>query len=70
MHIYDGMPIDGIVLLGCTANTIIVSRFKAGKLVGIGTLAVSQDGKTLTNPETGIRADGQPYDVILVYEKQ
>jgi hypothetical protein len=30
------------------------------QLVHIGTLVVSQDGKTLTNPETGIRATGLP----------
>ena len=78
MHIYDGTPhpstglsvYDASAYTRVDANTIIVSRFKAGKLVGIGALVVSQDGKILTNPETGIRANGQPYDVILVYDKQ
>jgi hypothetical protein len=78
MHIYDGMPhpstglsfYDASAYTRVDANTIIISRFKAGKLVQIGTLVVSQDGKTLTNPETGIRANGPPVDVILVYDKQ
>jgi hypothetical protein len=78
MHIYDGMahPSTGLSLYDASAytrvdaKTVIVSRFKSGKLIGIGTLAVSQDGRTLTNPEKGIRANGDPYDVILVYDKQ
>jgi hypothetical protein len=77
MHIYDGMPhpstglssYDASAYTRVDANTIIVSRFKAGKLVQIGTLVVSQDGKTLTNPETGI-PNGKPVDFILVYDKQ
>ena len=78
MHIYDGMPhpstglsfYDASAYTRVDANTIIISRFKAGKLVQIGTLVVSQDGKTLTNPETGIRANGPPVNFIAVYDKQ
>jgi len=78
MHIYDGMPHpstglslwDASAYTRVDANTIIVGRFKAGKLVQIGTLVVSHDGKTLTNTETGVRANGPPIDFILVYDKQ
>jgi hypothetical protein len=78
MHIYDGMPhpstglsfYDASAYTRVDANTIIISRFKAGKLVQIGTLVVSQDGKTLTNPETGFRANGPPVEFILIYDKQ
>jgi hypothetical protein len=43
---------------------------KAGKLVLIGTLVVSPDGKTLMGPQTGALANGQPGNTILVYDKQ
>ena len=78
MHIYDGMPhpttgspvYDASAYTRVDGNTLIVARFKAGKLVLIGTLLVSQDGKTLTGPQTGTLANGQPGNTILVYEKQ
>ena len=78
MHIYDGMPhpttgspvYDASAYTRVDGNTLIVARFKAGKLVLIGTLVVSQDGKTLTGPQTGTLANGQPGNTILVYEKQ
>jgi hypothetical protein len=52
------------------ANTLLFTRLKAGKLVGIGTLVVSQDGKTETGTLTGIEANGRFYNNILVYDKQ
>jgi hypothetical protein len=52
------------------ANTLLFTRLKAGKLVGIGTLVVSQDGKTETGTLTGIEANGRFYSNILVYDKQ
>jgi hypothetical protein len=78
MHIYDGMPhpttgspvYDASAYTRVDGNTLIVARFKAGKLVLIGTLVVSQDGKTLTGPQTGSLANGQPGNTILVYDKQ
>jgi len=78
MHIYDGMPhpttgspvFDASAYTRVDANTIILGRFKAGKLVLIGTLVVSQDGKTLTGSLTGTQANGQLGSDIVVFEKQ
>ena len=78
MHIYDGMPhpttgspvYDASAYTRVDGNTLIVARFKAGKLVQIGTLVVSQDGKTLTGPSTGTQANGQLGNTILVYDRQ
>jgi hypothetical protein len=42
---------------------------KAGKLIQIGTLVMSQDGKTLTGTQTGTLANG-PGNAVLVYDKQ
>jgi hypothetical protein len=78
MHIYDGTPhpttgspvYDASAYTRVDANTVIYSRLKAGKLVLIGTLVVSPDGKTLMGPQTGALANGQPGNTILVYDKQ
>ena len=78
MHIYDGMPhpttgspvYDASAYTRVDGNTLIVARFKAGKLVQIGTLVVSQDSKTLTGPSTGTQANGQLGNTILVYDRQ
>ena len=78
IHIYDGQPhpstgdpdYDATAYTRVDANTVIYSRLKAGKLVLIGTLVVSSDGKTLMGPQTGTLADGQRGNTILVYDKQ
>ena len=78
MHIYDGMPhpttgapdYDASAYTRVDGNTLIVARFKAGKLVQVGTVVVSQDGKTLTGPSTGTQANGQLGNTILVYDRQ
>jgi hypothetical protein len=78
MHIYDGMPhpstgspeYDASAYVRVDANTIIVSRFKAGKMVGVGTGVVSSDGKTNTFTSTGFDANGRPTSSIAVYDKQ
>ena len=78
MHIYDGMPHpttgspvwDASAYTRVDANTIILSRFKAGKLVAIGTGVLSQDGKTVTFATTGTQANGQLGNTISVYDKQ
>ena len=78
MHIYDGLPhpttgspvYDASAYTRVDGNTLIVARFKAGKLVQVGTLVVSQDGKTLTGPSTGTQANGQPGSTILVYDRR
>jgi hypothetical protein len=43
---------------------------KAGKLVQVGIVVMSQDGKTLTITITGINVNGQPVKSIAVYDKQ
>ena len=78
MHIYDGMPhpttgapdYDASAYTRVDGNTLIVARFKAGKLVQVGTVVVSQDGKTLTVPSTGTQPNGQLGNTIQVYDKQ
>ena len=78
MHIYDGMPhpttgspvYDASAYTRVDGSTLIVARSKAGKLVQIGTLVVSQDGKTLTVPSTGTQPNGQLGNTIQVYDKQ
>jgi hypothetical protein len=77
MLIYDGMPhpstgspvYDASAYTRVDGNTLIFARFKAGKLVQIGTDVVSQDGKTLTVSATG---SGGVYGqvVIVVFDKQ
>jgi hypothetical protein len=52
-------------------NTIVFSRFKGGKLVQIGTIAVSQDGKSRTNTTSGIVGpNGLAGTTVSVYDKQ
>jgi hypothetical protein len=52
------------------ANTFIINRTKAGKLVQIVVIRVSPDGKTRTVTTTGINAKDQPLDNIAFFEKQ
>jgi hypothetical protein len=78
MNIYDGMPhpttgsplYDASAYTRLDANTVIISRFKAGKLVQVGTSVVSQDGKTMTGSLTGTQLNGQLGSEIEVYDKQ
>jgi hypothetical protein len=80
MQIFDGQPqpatgyldFDATVITQVDANpfSVIASRQKAGKLVQVGTVVMSQDGKTLTITITGINVNGQPVRSIAVYDKQ
>jgi hypothetical protein len=78
MHIYDGQshPTTGSPLFDASAyarldpNTYIFTRSKAGKLVGVGTAVVSQDGKTWTVTQTGPDANGRPANSVATYDKQ
>jgi hypothetical protein len=82
MHIYDGMPhpstgsptllalFDASAYTRVDANTIILSRLKAGKLVQVETVVVSPDGKTWTATRMGIDANGRRINDIAVYDKQ
>jgi hypothetical protein len=66
MHIYDGQPhpqtgspdVDANAYTRVDARTIKYSRTKAGKVVSTGTMAVPQDGKTLTVTEKGTDPSG------------
>jgi hypothetical protein len=77
-HIYDGQPhpvtglqtIDAAAYTRADANTLNYTYMKAGNVVSIGTIIVSQDGKTLTIAGTGTNANGQPTNNITVYDKQ
>jgi hypothetical protein len=52
------------------ANTIEFTRKKAGKVVLTATGVVSKDGKTRTHTTTGVNAQGQKMNNILVYDKK
>ena len=78
MLIFDGQPhpstgapnYDARAYTRLDDNTIVFTNVKAGKLVGIGTQAISQDGKTLTITQTGTDASGRPVNSVNVYDKQ
>jgi hypothetical protein len=82
LHIYDGLPhpvagtpnflamFDASAYTRIDTNTVILNRFKAGKLVQVETLVVSTDGKTWTATRLGMDANGQKINDIAVYDKQ
>jgi hypothetical protein len=79
LHIYDGQPhrttgnplYDATAYLRLDGNTIVFSRFTGGKLVQIGTIAVSQDGKSRTNTTSGIVGpNGLADTTVSFYDKQ
>lgn len=76
-HVYDGQPhptagaafFDASAYTRLDPRTIIFTRMKDGKLTGVGTGVVSQDGNTLTFTGTGASAYGERGNYILVFEK-
>ena len=78
MHIYDGQPhpstgnpdYDASAYTRIDANTLIIARFKAGKLIAVGTLVISPDGKTFTNNNTGLGSAPGAMTGIAVFDKQ
>jgi hypothetical protein len=78
IHIYDGRlhpsmdsaNYDASAYTQVDDKTLIIARFKAGKLVAISTGVVSQDGNTGTVTTTGIDANGRPTNTVAVYDKQ
>lgn len=78
MWINDGQPhpttgspdFDASAYTRVDANTWIFTRMKAGKVVGVGSSVVSQDGRTRTNTARGIDSAGQPLNSVAVFEKQ
>jgi hypothetical protein len=70
-HPTTGSPdFDASAYTRVDANTWIFTRMKAGKVVGVGTSVLSQDGRTCTNTFRGIDAAGQPMNYVQVYDKQ
>jgi hypothetical protein len=52
-------------------NTVVFSRFKAGKLIQMGIIVVSQDGKSRTNTTSGIIGpNGLAGTTVSFYDKQ
>jgi len=77
--VFDGMPhpaqppnnnFDAAAWTRVDAYTLIVSRTKAGKLVGTQTEVVSPDGKTRTITQILLGANGRLIHNIAVYDKQ
>ena len=78
MHIYDGQPhpstgnpnYDASAYTRVDANTLILAHFKAGKLIAVGTIVISPDGKTATNNTTGLGSWPGSGTGIEVFDKQ
>ena len=52
------------------ANTVISASMKAGKLIQVTTIVLSQDGRTITTTTRGTDARGQQVNSVAVYDKQ
>jgi hypothetical protein len=52
------------------AYTVEIIVKTGGKVTVTLTQTVSKDGKTMTQPEKGTNAQGQPFNNLWVYEKQ
>jgi hypothetical protein len=78
MHNYDGQPhpvtgnpdVDARSYTRVDANTVISASVKAGKLVQVATIVLSQDGRTITTTTRGTDARGQQVNTVAVYDKQ
>ena len=78
MHNYDGQPhpvtgnpdVDARSYTRVDANTLISASVKAGKLVQVTTIVLSQDGRTITTTGRGTDARGQQVNSVAVYDKQ
>lgn len=62
--------VDAAYLKRIDANTMERVNKKAGKPTTTMHYVVSKDGKTKTVTITGMTAQGQPVDTVLVFEKQ
>jgi len=77
-HIYDGqvhtLPsnpnADARMYTRVDANTVISASLRAGKLVNVTTIMLSQDGRTITTTAKGTDGKGQVVNSIAVYDKQ
>jgi hypothetical protein len=77
-HVYDGQvhpitgnpSVDTRMYTRVDANTVISASMKAGKLVQVTTIVLSQDGRTITTTNRGTDASGQHVNSVAVYDKQ
>jgi hypothetical protein len=77
-HVYDGQihpitgnpDVDTRMYTRVDANTVISASMKAGKLVQVTTIVLSQDGRTITTTVRGTNAAGKEVNQVAVYEKQ
>ncbi len=79
-HIYDGKPhptpgvpggvYDATAYSRIDTYTVNFVRFKDGKAVQTGSIAVSGDGKTYTVTVGGTGGTGQPVVAVAVYDRQ
>ena len=78
MHVYDGQPhpttgvsdYDASAYTRVDANTLIFSRFKAGRLIATGTIVVSPDAKTETVTTTGTGTTLAAATGVSVWDRQ
>jgi hypothetical protein len=78
LHIYDGQShpttgvpgVDASAYTRVNANTVIFSRSKEGKLVAVGVIVISPDGKTNTVTNTGAGVTSGIGTDVSVFEKQ
>jgi hypothetical protein len=76
--VYDGKdrPITGVVdaemqsLQRLDSLTTKFTQKKDGKVVIVGTIAISTDGRVMTITTQGINAKGQTIDDVSVFDKQ
>jgi hypothetical protein len=76
-RVYDGMPhpvpgsadYDTEAATRVDANTVVVSRMKAGKFVQANIMTVSADAKTRTFTAVGVDASGKPLNSVTVFDK-
>ena len=52
------------------AHTVERVAYLAGKKLTTERWVISPDGKTRTVTQTGTNAQGQPVNIVMVYEKQ
>jgi hypothetical protein len=61
---------DATAITQIDANTRIIARTKAGKLVQVSTVIVAPDGKTFTSTIAGIDSSGRKFNSVAIYDKQ
>lgn len=75
---YDGQPqpesgapnIDAVAHRRLNPRTVEFTATQSGRMVSSGTLAFSEDGRTLTVTMRGTNANGQQFQNVTVNEKQ